>query len=137
MRLRAAIFCVAICFFGGPLCSASSNDAAQVIAVILKHPRLQEYYHANCEGRRPLVLSSKNLPDKIAVEVLGAPVRILSSEAITASAIKSYVEFSEFKIEGNQAQATLNYPIEGVRFKALLQRTTDEWVVERISLVER
>lgn len=113
----------------------SSDDIRQICQLTLDLPDLQQYYHADKPGRKPVnVVKNASLKDDVNLTALGEPVKFISADEAAAKKVPA-VEFTSIKVSGKTATVEFRYAIEGIRGKAEF-KFTDKWEVVSSNLSE-
>jgi hypothetical protein len=101
--------------------------------LVLKDPRLLEYFHLEQPGRQPIVISSVLQHPDLEHLVLGYAIKVVPGNSPEASRA---FQFTKLKWSGDHATVEISYPPEGVRGRFKLFRRGDRWTVSARKLWE-
>jgi hypothetical protein len=115
----------------------NAEDFTQIVRVIIDHPNLQKYFHAELPGRSPLkVLKQESFPEKLPLSKFGVPVDYLKREELRKGD-EAYLDFKKIGLENDKAVLEFKYPVEGVAGKVELSKQHGAWAIEKFEIVER
>ncbi|HSK73697.1 MAG TPA: hypothetical protein VK892_18510 [Pyrinomonadaceae bacterium] len=113
----------------------TNNDVQQISQLTLDLPKLQQYYHSDKPGRKPLnIVKNEVLKDDVSLTKFGEPVKFISADEAAEKKIPA-IEFTSIKINDKTATVEFRYAVEGIRGKAEF-KFTDKWEVVSSSIVE-
>ena len=108
------------------------NSFSEMIEKIVNHPEVTGYYH----DREMFILSSGLFRNDLEIKYKGKDMLILPNKLTD---IKSYIVFTSSTYDGEENHPTafeFNIPQEGVYGKASFKFKNDNWVLDKISVVE-
>lgn len=115
----------------------NADDFTQIVRLIIDHPNLQNYFHAELPGRSPLkVLRQESFPESLPLSKFGVPVDYLKHEELRKGD-KAYLDFKKIDLETDKAIVEFTYQVEGIVGRSELRRHQDAWVIEKFEIVER
>ena len=115
----------------------NTEDFSQIVRLIIDHPDLQQYYHAELPGRSPLrILKQESFPEKLSLSKFGVPVDYLPREEIREGD-EAYLDLKKIDLESGKIVVEFEYPIEGVAGKAEFGNQQGAWAIQRFEIVER
>lgn len=115
----------------------NAEDFTQIVRVIIDHPNLQKYFHAELPGRSPLkVLKKESFPEKLPLSKFDVPVDYLKCEELRKSD-EAYLDFKKISLENDKAVVEFKYPVEGVVGKVELSKQHGAWAIAKFEIVER
>lgn len=134
MRIRNADartwFCVALAF----LVSAWVTEAAAqkpellvpraALKLIIEHPSLAQYLDPEATGREILLVSDHLLKPGVTPSRFGKPVQIVADGDVGS---QPHIRFLSFETNGSSATAVMEYKVEGVRAKFVLEQSSIGW----------
>ena len=112
------------------------NNATEAICQLtLDLPNLQQYYHSDKPGRKPLnVIKNDVLKEEISLTKFGEAVKFISKDEAAKNKTAA-LEFTSIKIADKTANVEFRYAIEGIRGTVEL-KFTDKWEVVSSNIKE-
>ncbi len=116
--------------------NSKSNDATeQICQLTIDLPNLQQYYHSDKPGRKPLyVVKNANIKDDLSLTKFGEAVKFISADEATKKKVAT-LEFTSIKIADKTATVEFRYAVEGIRGTAEF-KFTDKWEVASSNISE-
>ena len=106
-----------------------------VLKLIVEHPALAPYLHAEAAGRVPLVVSDHLLEPGVTPSRFGQPLRIVADREVGT---QPHLRISSFEVDGSRAKAVVEYTVERVQAVFVLKRdSTGWWTVVDAKLAEQ
>src|SRR5712664_2898074 len=95
-----------------------------VLKLIVEHPALAPYLHAEAAGRVPLAVSDHLLEPGVTPSRFGQPLRIVPDREVGT---KPHLRILSFDVDGSRATAVVEYKVEGVQAVFDLRRDSKGW----------
>jgi len=95
-----------------------------VLKLIVEHPALAPYLHAEAAGRVPLVVSDHLLEPGVTPSRFGQPLRIVADREVGT---QPHLRISSFEVDGSRAKAVVEYTVERVQAVFVLKRDSKGW----------
>ncbi len=95
-----------------------------VLKLIVEHPALAPYLHAEAAGRVPLVVSDHLLEPGVTPSRFGQPLRIVQDRDVGT---QPHLQILSFAVDGSRAKAVVEYKVEGVQAVFDLRRDSKGW----------
>lgn len=111
-----------------------SSDFKEICQHTLDLDWLQNFYHIDVPGRKPLiVLKNKFFNEPPSLSKFGEPVVFLSEAEIKEKKIEAYFIFSEIlpSSTNDEAIITFKYPVEGVFGRVHFRKDNSGWKIIR------
>lgn len=113
----------------------TNNDIQQISQLTIDLPKLQQYYHSDKPGRKPLyVVKNEVFKNDVSLTKFGEPVKFISADEAAKKKLPA-IEFTSIKINDKTATVEFRYAVEGIRGKAEF-KFTGKWEVVSSSIVE-
>jgi len=105
------------------------------LKLIVEHPALAPYLHAEAASRVPLVVSDHLLEPGVTPSRFGQPLRIVADREVGT---QPHLRISSFEVDGSRAKAVVEYTVERVQAVFVLKRDSKGWwTVVDAKLVEQ
>lgn len=115
--------------------SNSNNATQQICQLTIDLPNLQQYYHSDMPGRKPLnVIKNTNIKDDVSLTKFGEPVKFISSAEAAKNKVPA-LEFTSINITDKTAKVEFRYAVEGIRGTVEF-KFTDKWEVVSSNISE-
>lgn len=115
----------------------NAEDFTQIVRVIIDHPNLQKYFHAELPERSPLkILKQESFPEKLPLSKFDVPVDYLKRDELREGD-EAYLDFNKIGLEDDKAVVEFKYPVEGIAGKAELSKQNGAWAIKKFEIVER
>lgn len=115
--------------------SKSKDATGQICQLTIDLPNLQQYYHSDKPGRKPLyVVKNANIKDDISLTKFGEAVKFISAEEAADKKVAA-LEFTSIKIADKTATVEFRYAVEGIRGTVEF-KFTDKWEVASSNISE-
>jgi len=95
-----------------------------VLKLIVEHPALAPYLHAEAADRVPLVVSDHLLEPGVTPSRFGQPLRIVQDRDVGT---QPHLQILSFAVDGSRAKAVVEYKVEGVQAVFDLRRDSKGW----------
>ena len=95
-----------------------------VLKLIVEHPVLAPYLHAEAPGRVPLVVSDHLLEPGVTPSRFGQPLRIVPDREVGT---QPHLRILSFEVDGSLAKAVVEYKVKGVQAVFDLRRDSKGW----------
>lgn len=95
-----------------------------VLKLIVEHPALAPYLHAEAAGRVPLIVSDHLLEPGVTPSRFGQPLRIVQDRDVGT---QPHLRILSFEVDGSRAKAVVEYRVEGVQAVFDLRRDSKGW----------
>jgi hypothetical protein len=116
---------------------ARRRGIAEIARLVVDLPQLEPYWHADREGRTPLVLVETSVIRRpLKLEKFGQAAKVWPGE-VAANAKTPAFEISGITIDGDAARARFSYAVEGVVGEAELARVEGRWTVTKATVAEK
>ena len=107
----------------------------ELAQAILNHQILAPYWHAELDGRSPLVVSDHLLETDVALSMFGKPVDLVTDHPLIDGA---YFRFDFFGVASGVAMIQVSYKVEGLYGHFKYELSGEKlWKVKEASIRER
>ena len=107
------------------------QDIAGAVQFVLNVEDLQNSFHPELPGRKPLILLKNRYFDKDPhLMKFGEPVVCLSKDDIDAKGLQNYFEFKKIQLIQGTVELYFQYPLENVNGKITLVKKDNEWIMK-------
>lgn len=115
----------------------SVKETQEILQLVLELPRLQQFYHPEVPGRKPVVLlQNQHVPPGVELWKFNERVKIVAPADLGDAKQAAFLQITSLSIGRDRAEVTLEYPIEGVIGTVKLSKDGDAWRVRDGHIVE-
>lgn len=113
----------------------SNVDKEIILDMIIDHQEIQNYLHPEVEGRIPLVIKcTDSLGTDLSIEKFGKPVKLFNS--LNQIENSPYFEVISFEFDSKNALFEIDYAIEGITIKGVMEKKNSKWSFKDLEVFE-
>lgn len=113
------------------------NTKEILLSMILKHPYLEQYYHAKLKNRVPVIVKNNGeFETTTNIIMFDVPVQFMKDTKVLPKDTP-FFEVQLFQMKDNETIFSLTYDIEGILIKGKIIKEKDTWIFEKYDIIER